>query len=84
MLIQGVFEHRRQFKYCSNPDCSAPYFIAKRKDQTVCDAEICKAEKQRQHALKWWNENRAKRSQTEAVGKSTKKRSKDNGPGKTR
>ena len=84
MLIQGVFEHRRQFKYCSNRDCSAPYFIAKRKDQTVCDAEICKAEKQRQHALKWWNENRAKRGQTEAVGKSTKKRSKDNGPDKAR
>ena len=84
MLIQGVFEHRRQFKYCANPDCSAPYFIAKRKDQTVCDAEVCKAEKQRQHALKWWNENRAKRGKAEAVGKSTKKRSKDNGPVKAR
>ena len=60
MLIQGVLEHWKNFKLCANADCAAPYFIAKRKDQTVCDAEICKAEKQRAHALKWWHENRAK------------------------
>jgi hypothetical protein len=59
MLIQGVLEHWKNLKLCANADCAAPYFIAKRKDQTVCDAEICKAEKQRAHALKWWNENRA-------------------------
>jgi hypothetical protein len=62
MLIQGVLEHWKNFKFCTNADCAAPYFIAKRKDQTVCDAEICKAEKQRAHALKWWHENRAKTS----------------------
>ena len=78
MLIQGVFEHWRNFKICANADCAAPYFVAKRKDQTVCDAEICKAEKQRQHALKWWNENRAKKSQNETVSKTAKKGSKDN------
>ncbi len=58
MLIQGVFENWRHFSYCANENCAAPYFIAKRKDQVVCDAEICKAEKQRAHALKWWHENR--------------------------
>lgn len=78
MLIQGVFEHWGHFRCCANTDCVTPYFIAKRKDQTVCDAEICKAEKQRQHALKWWNENRAKKSQKEAVSKPTKKGSKGN------
>ena len=77
-LIQGVFEHWPNFKICANPDCAAPYFIAKRKDQTVCDAEICKVEKQRQHALKWWNENRAKKSQKEAVNRPTKKGSESN------
>jgi hypothetical protein len=64
MLIQGVFEHWGYFKTCSNPDCASPYFIAKRKDQTVCDSGVCKAEKQRQHALKWWTENRAKKVST--------------------
>jgi hypothetical protein len=61
MLIQGVFEHWQHFKFCSNPVCAAPYFIAKRRDQTVCDSGDCKAAKQRQHALKWWTENRAKK-----------------------
>lgn len=61
LLIQGVFEHWGHFKFCSNNDCVSPYFIAKRKDQTVCDSEACKAEKQRAHALKWWTENRAKK-----------------------
>jgi len=60
MLIQGVFEHWKHFQCCANEDCAAPYFIAKRKDQTVCDAEICKAEKQREHALRWWREKRSK------------------------
>lgn len=78
MLIQGVLEHWKNFKFCANADCAAPYFIAKRKDQTICDAEICKAEKQRAHALKWWNENRAKtsnpqkRSAGKRIGKGTR------------
>lgn len=79
MLVQGVFEHWSHFSYCANSDCAAPYFIAKRKDQTVCDAEVCKAEKQREHARKWWNENRAKN----VSAKKAKGRLRD-GTGKTR
>jgi len=78
ILIQGVFEHWGHFRCCANTDCVTPYFIAKRKDQTVCDAEICKAEKQRQHALNWWRENRAKKPHMEAVSKTAKKGSKGN------
>ena len=75
MLIQGVFEHWGHFRYCANSACAAPYFIAKRRDQVVCTDEICKAERQRQHVLKWWSENRAKNSQKQGkpVGKLTKK-----------
>jgi hypothetical protein len=62
MLIQGVLEHWINLKFCANANCAAPYFIAKRKDQTVCDAQICKLEKQRAHALKWWHGNRTKTS----------------------
>lgn len=61
MLIQGVFENWRHLSVCANADCAAPYFIARRKDQVICDAEVCKAEKQRAHALKWWHENRGSR-----------------------
>jgi len=80
MLIKGVFEHWRHFSYCANADCQAPYFVAKRVDQTVCDAEICKAERQREHARKWWNQNRAKkaRNQERTVSKTAKKESKGN------
>jgi hypothetical protein len=78
MLIVGVFEHWQHLKHCSNDDCSAPYFIAKRKDQAVCDSDKCKAEKQRQHALKWWNKNRAKKSQQGAVSKPAKEERKGN------
>jgi hypothetical protein len=62
MLIQGIFEHWQHFRFCTNPACAAPYFIAKRRDQTVCDAGDCKAMKQREHALKWWKANRANKS----------------------
>ena len=65
VLVQGVLEHWGRLKYCANTHCVSPYFIARRKDQTVCDAEICKAEKQREHARKWWNENRAKKAPKE-------------------
>ena len=77
-LIQGIFENWNHFKKCTNPACASPYFIAKRSDQTVCDSGICKAEKQREHKRNWWNENRAKKSQKEAVGKAAKKGSKKN------
>jgi hypothetical protein len=72
MLIQGILEHWQHFRFCSNPSCLTPYFVAKRKDQKVCDAEICKAEKQRQHALKWWNENRAKKGRMKHGSHKTK------------
>ena len=77
MLIQGVLEHWKNFRFCANPDCAAPYFIAKRKDQSVCDAEICKAERQRAHARKWWHENRGKTShpQKHSAGKRIGKKS---------
>jgi hypothetical protein len=86
MLIQGIFEHWGRLKYCSNVDCVTPYFVARRKDQRVCDAEVCKAEKQREHARKWWSENRAAKvkSQNEAGAKETEKGSEDNVTGKAR
>src|ERR1022692_918923 len=86
MLIQGVLEHWGHFKYCANPDCASPYFIARRKDQSVCDAEICKAERQREHARRWWNENRAKKGpkQAKVDSKPTMRRSRKNVTRKTR
>jgi hypothetical protein len=68
-LVQGTLENWHHFRFCTNRDCLAPYFVAKRSDQTVCDSGQCKAERQREHARKWWNENRAKSASAEKVRK---------------
>jgi hypothetical protein len=82
MLIQGVFEHWNHFKICANTECLAPFYIARRSDQLVCDAQSCKAEKQREYARNWWNENRAKTQ--DPTKPRTKKGRAGNGTRKTR
>jgi hypothetical protein len=82
MLIQGVFERFDHFKICENNECLAPFFIARRTDQIVCNAESCKAEKQREYARSWWNQNRGKTE--EPVETRTKKGRVDNGTRKAR
>lgn len=88
MLIQGVFENWGYLKQCQNPQCLAPYFIAKRRDQSVCDAGVCKAEIQRERARTWWNANRAKqasgKNQKQAANRQPQNRSKRDVTRKTR
>jgi hypothetical protein len=49
-------------RYCGNPDCPAPYFIATRRSQKYCGLE-CSKPAQREAKRKWWAENgRRKRS----------------------
>jgi hypothetical protein len=51
---------------CGNPECPAPYFLRKRKDQKYCERGKCSAYAQRKYALGWWERKgydlRAKRS----------------------
>ena len=51
---------------CANPDCQAPHFLKSRKDQKTCEAVECVAWAQRQHALKWYRDNRKKNPNLEA------------------
>lgn len=44
-------------KHCQNPECPAPYFLAKKKGQKYC-TEDCAADSQKEYKRKWWNENR--------------------------
>jgi hypothetical protein len=39
---------------CGNPECPAPYFLRKRKDQKYCERGKCSAYAQRRYALGWW------------------------------
>lgn len=43
-------------KYCANPECSAPYYIARRKSQTYC-GDQCAELFQREAKLNWWREH---------------------------
>jgi hypothetical protein len=52
---------------CGNPDCAAPYFVAKRKTQRLCALSECSAFGQRQYALKWWNAEGAARRRRHAT-----------------
>lgn len=40
-------------RYCGNPDCPAPYFIATRRSQKYCCFE-CSEPAQREFKRKWW------------------------------
>jgi hypothetical protein len=41
--------------YCDNPDCVAPYFIAKRRGQDYC-SKPCAQVAQRESKRRWWQE----------------------------
>jgi hypothetical protein len=43
-------------RYCANPECPAPYFFVKRKNQRYC-SEICAAPAQRELKRQWWAEH---------------------------
>lgn len=43
-------------RYCGNPECDAPYFIAKRKNQRYC-SEKCAGHGQRELKRSWWAEH---------------------------
>jgi hypothetical protein len=44
-------------RHCPNPDCPAPYFLAKKKGQKYCSAK-CSAPAQREQKKLWWRNNR--------------------------
>lgn len=56
---------------CANPECPAPYFLRKRKDQKFCERGQCTVYAQRLYALGWWKrkgyELRAERVKAQAA-----------------
>ncbi len=55
-LFQRIADQARR---CPNPDCPAPFFFAKRKNQRYC-TEKCAAIGQREQKRDWWRQNRGK------------------------
>jgi hypothetical protein len=67
MLLEFL-KWARLARYCDNPDCAAPYFIAAKRSQKYCSTP-CSQFGQRESKQRWWEENgrrwradRAKRS----------------------
>jgi hypothetical protein len=48
-------------KVCRNPSCPAPFFLARRKDQRICERGDCTAWAQQQWSRRWWNREGWKR-----------------------
>ena len=51
-----LIEHPHVGRFCPNPGCPAPYFIAVKRGQQYC-ARVCAADAQRSHKKKWWAEH---------------------------
>lgn len=47
-----------QMRYCANPTCPTPYFIAKKRRQKYCSEE-CALPAQREFKKAWWSEHGA-------------------------
>jgi hypothetical protein len=77
-LLYSVLANRHYLTVCRNPNCPARYFIAKRRDQKVCEQGPCKEYVQREWAMNWWNQEgkqrREKRMKAARANKTHKKR----------
>jgi hypothetical protein len=54
--VYQLFRRSALAKFCANPDCPAPYFIAGRTTQQYC-SEKCSGVLQRTQKLRWWKEH---------------------------
>jgi hypothetical protein len=52
-------------RYCGNPDCTSPYFIASKRSQKYCTTD-CASCAQREFKLKWWREKGSKQRAAKA------------------
>lgn len=50
LCLLMTFEKRQNLRKCENPDCAAPYFIARRKDQMFCGEDCAHLIA----ARRWW------------------------------
>jgi hypothetical protein len=77
-LIPIGGQNRPRARYCANPECPAPYFFVKRKNQRYC-SEICAAPAQRELKRKWWAKHgedwrKSRTAKKAGKGKTTKKK----------
>jgi hypothetical protein len=67
VLALGFVEYADKMRYCQNPECLTPYFIAKRGIDKYCHPD-CGASAIKASKRRWWNENRGKKAKKSANG----------------
>ena len=60
MVLLYALKHVHLLRYCANPACREPYFVARRGSQIYCSPP-CAEPAQREAKLRWWREHGAKR-----------------------
>jgi hypothetical protein len=79
-LAQAVLERNKYMKICGNPECTNPYFLARRSDQRYCEQGSCTDYGHRRAALDYWHRNKPYKKTESPKGekrgsqRSTKKR----------
>jgi len=61
ILVYGCLLFADRLSYCGNPQCSAPWYIGKRRGQQYCSDE-CSWPAKKAAKKKWWDANRAKKT----------------------
>ena len=60
MVLLYAVKHAHLLRYCANPTCKEPYFVARRGSQIYCSSP-CAKPAQKEAKMKWWNEHGVKR-----------------------
>jgi hypothetical protein len=55
-LMCRFHEIARSAHHCPHPECPAPYFFSRKKNQKYC-SESCAAPSRREQNLRWWHES---------------------------
>jgi hypothetical protein len=76
LILRAVFLAEKM-RYCANPECPAPYFLAKRRSQKYCTQE-CALPAQREFKKAWWAEHgenwRQTRRESQTRGKARRRK----------
>jgi len=73
-VLLYALKHSHLLRFCANPTCKEPFFVARRGSQIYCGSE-CAKPAQKEAKLKWWNEYGAERRQRQ-LGKKRGKNAK--------
>jgi len=61
VLALACIRHADRFGFCRNPECPAPYFFARRRDQRYCSA-VCAGPAKKAAKLRWWHKHKRPKS----------------------